>query len=190
MTANKRAKAEPNKAAVAKRKDKFVEAMVANGGNKRAAAIEAGYKPGRAADKAGERLSHNVAVVAEIEKRISAVMAKVAEKTEVTKEWITASLKTVAERCMQASPVVDRKGDPVMTETPDGTVAQAFEFNSAGANRALELLGKEQGMFIERTMVVKDPLEKFSPQELRDFYAILKSRQEARKGVPPATAVH
>jgi hypothetical protein len=150
------------------RKAKFIEAMVATGGNKRASAIAAGYKPGRAADKAGERLSHNVAVMSHIEKRESVVMAKVAENTEVTKQWIIGSLKAVAVRCMRKS----------------------AEFNPSGANRALELLGKEQGMFIERTMAVKDPLEGFAPHELREFYAVLKARQEARKAPQPASAMH
>ncbi len=57
---------------------------------------------------------------------------------------------TVAGRCMQTEPVLDRKGQQVVVETPDGGTALAYEFNSAGANRALELLGKEVGMFIER----------------------------------------
>jgi phage terminase small subunit len=60
-------KAGTSKASAEHRKSLFAKAMIANGGNKRAAAIEAGYKPGRAADKAAERLSQDVAVVAMIE---------------------------------------------------------------------------------------------------------------------------
>jgi phage terminase small subunit len=185
----KTSKAGTGRAAAAARKALFVEAYIANGGNAKQAAVVAGYSP-HTAKQQGQRLLTNVDLAAEVSRRRAEVMAKVAENTEVTKEWITASLKMVAERCLQAAPVLDRKGDRVLTETPSGDLVPAFEFNAAGANRALELLGKEQGMFIERTMVIKDPLEKFSPAELREFYAVLKARQEARKALQPASAVH
>jgi len=185
----KRGKVGTGRAAAAARKALFVEAYIANGGNAKQAAVVAGYSP-HTAKQQGQRLLTNVDLAAEVSRRRAEVMAKVAENTEVTKEWITASLKMVAERCLQAAPVLDRKGDRVLTETPSGDLVPAFEFNAAGANRALELLGKEQGMFIERTMVIKDPLEKFSPAELREFYAVLKARQEARKALQPASAVH
>jgi phage terminase small subunit len=75
MAAKKRAKpkvkhkaktAKPRTSKFAARKAAFVKALILTNGNKRAAAVAAGYKPGRAADKAGERLSQNVAVRAEI----------------------------------------------------------------------------------------------------------------------------
>lgn len=59
-------KAGTNKGSLKQRKALFAKEFIANGGNKRAAAIVAGYKPGRAADKAGERLSQDVAVIAMI----------------------------------------------------------------------------------------------------------------------------
>ena len=77
----------------------------------------------------------------------------------VDKAWVLKRLKTVAERCLQAAPVLDRKGKPVVIEAPDGEsedgepafeAAVAFAFDPSGANRALELLGKEQGMFVDR----------------------------------------
>src|SRR5262249_31036358 len=63
----------------------------------------------------------------------------------VDKAYILRRLKIVAERCLQAAPVLDKKGNPVMIETATGELAPAFVFNPMGANRALELLGKEIG---------------------------------------------
>lgn len=60
-------KAGTSAASAQQRKRLFALAFIENGGNKRAAAIAAGYKEGRAADKAGERLSQDVAVKALIE---------------------------------------------------------------------------------------------------------------------------
>jgi phage terminase small subunit len=45
-----------------------------------------------------------------------------------------------AERALQHIPVLDRHGKPTGEYRYDGSVA----------NRALELLGKQQGMFIDR----------------------------------------
>ncbi|MCR4333368.1 MAG: hypothetical protein NUV34_11790 [Sulfuricaulis sp.] len=84
-------------------------------------------------------------------KTLRAVIAQQAiDDAVVNKSWVLKRLKTVAERCLQSAPVLDKKGYPVLTEVEDGEVVPAFDFNSAGANRALELLGKEQGMFVDR----------------------------------------
>ena len=148
----KRVKAGTSKAAAAEKKAMFIESMLVNGGNATQAAITAGYSP-KTARQAGARLLSDVSIATELERRRTEEIAKVEAKTEVTKEWITTSLKTVAERCMQVAPVLNRKGEPVLVEDADGKLAVAFTFESAGANRALELLGKEKGMFIDRKEV-------------------------------------
>ena len=60
----KRAKAGTSKAAAAHKKILFAKALLANGGNKTQAATSAGYKPGRAAEQAGWRLSKDIEVQA------------------------------------------------------------------------------------------------------------------------------
>lgn len=85
---------------------------------------------------------------------LSTLRARVTDKAidtvVVDKEWVIGRLARVVERCMQAAPVMDKKGNPVYVELEDGDEAPAFVFNSMGANRALELLGKEIGLFVER----------------------------------------
>lgn len=69
--------------------------------------------------------------IAEIKQRERAILT---QDFEVNKEWIINRLKQVAETCMQ--PVPDSKG----TEKID----------ASGANKALELLGKTIGLYIDK----------------------------------------
>ncbi len=59
----------------------------------------------------------------------------------------------VADRCMQrVSPRLNRKGEPITTETPDGE-ALAFEFDSNGAMRAYESLANYHALTKNRSEV-------------------------------------
>lgn len=99
------------------------------------AAIRAGYSAKTAA-VAASRLLINV----NIQERIQTKQNKLAEKTEITQEYIVNNLKKVAERSMQAEPVLDKNGE----ETGE------YQFNATGANKSLELLGKHLGLFSEK----------------------------------------
>jgi phage terminase small subunit len=68
---------------------------------------------------------------------------KLEEKTELTAKWVLDNLKTVAERCMTAEPVMIRVGNG-MEESGE------YTFQAAGANKALELIGKHLGMFTDK----------------------------------------
>jgi phage terminase small subunit len=109
------------------------------------AAIRAGYSKKTAKSIGQENLTKP-----DVSEAIETAQQKVSERTEITQDWVLKNLKTVTERCMQASPVFDRKGNPVMVETADGGIAPAFVFDSGGANRSLELLGKHMGMFTDK----------------------------------------
>ena len=69
-----------------------------------------------------------------------AISTHTVEKTSVSKAWVIAKLVENVERAMQAVPVLDRQDNPTGDYTYQGNVA----------NRALELIGKEYGMFIDR----------------------------------------
>ena len=63
---------------------------------------------------------------------------------------VLTSMWEVHDRCIQkVSPKLNRKGDQVMTETPDGE-ALAYEFDANGAMRALESLAEYHGMSKKR----------------------------------------
>jgi hypothetical protein len=57
------------------------------------------------------------------------------------------------ERCKQARPVVDKKGDPVLVETPSGEFAPAYAFQPLAVLRGLDLAGKHLGMFATKTVL-------------------------------------
>lgn len=87
------------------------------------AAAAAGYSA-RTAKAIGSELLKRPRIKAAIAER----QAELAEKIEVTQEWVVGNLKSVADRCLE----------------------NGEAFNPAGANRALELLGKHLGMFAEK----------------------------------------
>ena len=66
--------------------------------------------------------------------------AKAIEKIALTQEWVLTRLMENAERALQHVAVLDKERKPTGEYRYDGSVA----------NRALELLGKQQGMFIDR----------------------------------------
>ena len=64
--------------------------------------------------------------------------------------YVLKNLKSVAERCMQAEEVLDREGNPVFIQGPDGEYAPQYKFDQAGATKSLELIGKHVGMFNDK----------------------------------------
>jgi hypothetical protein len=101
----------------------------------------AGYKPHRGN---AARLRANEI----IQRRIAEILGKAAEKAEVNKE----RLKETVERAMQAVPHLDHEGNPTGVYTYQGNVAI----------KALEMLGRELGMFAQR-----QPRDEDNPQMLR-----------------------
>jgi hypothetical protein len=68
------------------------------------------------------------------------VLALAVDKAAVSKTWILERLKETVERAMTVKPVLDKAGVPT----------GVYEYNGFVANKALELLGREIGMFVER----------------------------------------
>jgi phage terminase small subunit len=122
------------------------------------AALRAGYSQRTAASIGNENLTKPL-IRASIEKEL----AKLRERSEVTVESIIQRLNTIADRCMP------KQGKPSASQ------AQA-------ANRALELLGKHLGMFINRVEV----LERLRNQERTRLFAAL---EEASVTVEQAEAI-
>ena len=130
-----------------------------------ATAIDAHRAAGFRADRGNAtRLQQNDSIrqrVAEILAEREAIhgqaTARAIERTGSTKQWVIDQLRENVERAMQAQPVLDRAGRPT----------GMFIYNGAAANRALELLGKEMGMFIDRREVRNvDEFEKMDEVEL------------------------
>lgn len=106
----------------------------------------AGFKPNRgnaATLKQKQSISIRVAeILGEREAIHAQATADAIKSTALTKEWIIQTLMENVARAMRATPV--RTDD-------DGEAIGEYQYQGSVANRALELLGKELGMFIERT---------------------------------------
>ncbi len=102
------------------------------------AAIRAGYSV-----KTAYRIGANLLQKSSVREAIEKAQAERAKRVELTADYVLDGLREVAERCRQAEPVLDRKGNPT----------GEYQFDSGGANRALELLGKHLGLFVEKKQV-------------------------------------
>jgi phage terminase small subunit len=107
------------------------------------AAVRAGYSV-KTANEQASRLLANV----NISSRIGELKAERVERTDITADYVLAGLKEVAERCLQRVPVM--KWDYVnkaMVQVQDEEGRDVWSFDSQGANRSFELLGKHVGVF-------------------------------------------
>lgn len=124
------------------RHERFAQEL-AKGKSQTDAYLAAGYKGDRTA---ASRLSTN----ANIQARIEELKSAIADRVEIDEAYVLGTIKTTVERCTQARPVMDRKGDPVLVETPAGDIAPAYVFDAKSVLRGAELLGKHIGMFKDR----------------------------------------
>jgi hypothetical protein len=103
-----------------------------------------------------------------------------AAKVEIDQEWVLSRLALVVERCLQNEPVRDRKGNPVMIETPQSQLAAAYTFQPGAAARALELLGKHVGLFTDRPEVGARSDEPLTGLTEDEIFELLPLRRAAR----------
>jgi len=106
-----------------------------------------------------EKKPHVKARINELRHQIT---ERAVEKASLDRAWVLSRLMKVADRCMQEEPV-----------TKNGEPTGEYKFDSAGANRALELLGKEMGMFVERKQIEMNPLGQMSDEDLMRMAAEL-----------------
>lgn len=78
------------------------------------------------------------------------IMDRAFDEVGINNASIVSRLNEIVERCMQARPVLDKRGEPVLVETAGGNLAPAYTFDAAGAHRSLETLAKIKQLTIER----------------------------------------
>jgi hypothetical protein len=109
---------------------------IAEGMTAEKAYVEAGYSPKGAAQSAS-RLLRNAEIQARINVLRNAMAERAVQRTALTRAHVINCLMTIVERCMQNEPIRDKHG----------THLGHAKYNPTAAIRALELLGKELGMF-------------------------------------------
>ena len=105
------------------------------------AAIRAGFS-----ERTAGSMAQKLVAKSHIQEAIKAAQSQREKRTLVTVDYVVSSLREVAERCLQKSPVTNAKGKQIQDEQG----RDVWKFDSAGANRALELLGKHVNAFGER----------------------------------------
>lgn len=106
------------------------------------AAIRAGYSAKTANRIASENLSKP-----DIQDAIQKLRAKISEKLQIDAEWVLERLVRNHDRAAQAEPVRDREGNETGEYTYQGSVV----------NKALELIGRHRGMFIDKIEMSGEP---------------------------------
>ena len=104
------------------------------------AAIRAGYSK-KTAYSQGSRLLKNAVVLS----RVRALQAEKTAQLSISQDWVVHQLVDIVQKCK----------DPVPVETWDYeekamVKTGEFIFDSKGATKALELLGKHLGMYIDK----------------------------------------
>jgi phage terminase small subunit len=124
------------------RQEQFAQ-LVASGTTATEAYTSVGYAKVGASSSAA-RLLRNAPIQTRVAELKQAVSQATVTRAAVDRAYVLAGLKENFERAMQHRPVLDAKGK----ETG------IYAYNGQVANRALELIGKELGMFVDRNMDV------------------------------------
>jgi hypothetical protein len=101
-------------------------------GNQRQAYIRAGYK-----GKLVDRLAYNLMQQSGVKQAVEWLVDAATAQDERSTEWIVRTLDSIRLACMRSLEVLDRHGKP----------SGASKMDSAGALRAVELIGKARGIF-------------------------------------------
>lgn len=137
--------------------------LVSNGENLTRAYVLAGYSENGAVQSARrlltnaqicERIAHLRAIK---EQEHAASVKQVVKDAAIDKAWVMSQLVENVRMAKQAEPVLDQEGNPV----------GEYKQNINAANKALELLGKEIGMFVDRKEVRSGPLDGMAPEDLK-----------------------
>jgi phage terminase small subunit len=106
----------------------------------------AGFKPNRgnaATLKQKQNISNRVTeLLAERETIHAQATAEAIKSAALTKEWVIETLMENVARAMQAASVKNDNGESI----------GEYQYQGSVANKALELLGKELGMFVDRAV--------------------------------------
>lgn len=153
-----------------KRYEHFAQ-LVAGGKKPPTAYVLAGYSEAGAAQSAN-RLMKNADVLLRIEQLRKSIeepaRERAIEKAAVDKAWVLCELMENVAMGKQAEPVLDNEGNPT----------GEYKQNLAAANKALELIGKELGMFVDRKEVRTGPLDDAETETLLE----MRRQIEAMRG--------
>lgn len=126
------------------RQERFAREYIRHGRGERAV-IAAGYKAKTWVEHGSTSASvqaNKLLKLTHVRFRIQELQEQRARKADISDSYVLARLKKITERCLQeVRPILARGPGGAMVETGE------FEFDSAGANKALYMIGTYLGMF-------------------------------------------
>lgn len=140
------------------------------------AAIRAGYSE-RSATVTASRLLTNANILA----RVKELKEKRADELELDAYWVLKRLKDISDRAMQAEPVMGFDyTENKLVETGE------YQFDSTGANKATELIGKHIGMFDPKLPL---QMEMMKAQIAKVKVEVDKLANDDSKNAPPTITI-
>jgi phage terminase small subunit len=154
------------------RHERFAQGLAA-GKSSDEAYQEAGFKPDRGH-------ASRLAAKGNVQARVDELLDRAAASVQVSREWVLERLIENVDRAMQVEEI----------KKPDGTGTGEYKYEGSVANRALELVGKELGMFVERKEVGKPgEFEGLTVEQKRErVVGIAKQLGVDRIGTPAGSA--
>lgn len=107
-------------------------------------AIYAGFAENSAKQQAWQILQRE-----DVQEYLQVLRAEYAEKAGVTKQWVVERFKEISDRCVQEIEPVTIQGIPT----------GEYKFDSSGANKATEMLGKIIGVFEKDNSQQSKPIQ-------------------------------
>jgi hypothetical protein len=175
------------------RQQKFADAIL-EGKTQRDAYLLAGYKISteNAVDVSASQLLSNPKIKSYIDSKRAKIDKKVEARLEISKEWALGKLKETVERCAQdIKPMLTRKGEPIIIEDKDGSLKEAYVFDSRGITAAIAEINKMQGYNAptesKNTNINRNiDLSSVTPEQLMAAIEALQ-RQDGQNPVKPET---
>lgn len=139
------------------------------------AAIRAGYS-----EEAAGQIGYDNLQKPHIIKAVNIQLEARARRTLITADKILADIDAVAQRCMQAEPVMYfDKVEGEWKQLKDGDKNPVYQFDSAGANKALENLARNQKLLTDKTEIGNLDGTNLQPPVIHEVF--VESTEEAQK---------
>ena len=127
---------------------------------------EAAKRAGYAEDSAYNQ-GHVLMKNSEVLKEIEELREQRARAEAVDAQWIIAKLMQIASRCTQEEGIYDKEGNLI-----------EFKFDSSGANKALELVGKAKNIFEAHQQAGATKIPDFSKFQMGEAQDRLRKKEE------------
>ena len=136
------------------KQQKFVELVLA--GSNQSDAYRTAYNAKNMSEKSLWVTACKLRANSKVALRLREIQLRAAQKVDLDRSWVIRKLMQNAEVCLADRTVkliLRKRGQPGQEGNNETETIEVHRHNPDAANKALELLGKEIGMFIERSEV-------------------------------------